>query len=105
MTERDPYTWDNGQNAPDWLTEWVRRMLELRDTIEGDTMTEVQAVEDGGVKALTAQDRCDRCGAQALVLVCIPSVGGVLLFCGHHATRHGVALAEQGAVILADDRG
>ena len=34
--------------------------------------------------ALTASDRCDRCGAQALVRVELPS-GADLVFCGHHA--------------------
>ena len=35
---------------------------------------------------LRAEDRCDRCGAQALVRVVLPS--GELLFCGHHFTKH-----------------
>jgi hypothetical protein len=35
--------------------------------------------------ALTAADRCDRCGAQA---------GGELLFCAHHAREHGDKLRE-----------
>ena len=33
--------------------------------------------------ALTALDRCDRCGAQARVRVVLAS--GDLLFCAHHA--------------------
>ena len=36
---------------------------------------------------LTAADRCDRCGAQAYLLVTLPS-GGELLFCAHHARAH-----------------
>ena len=35
---------------------------------------------------LTAQDRCDSCGAQAYVRVRLQS-GGELYFCGHHATE------------------
>ena len=35
---------------------------------------------------LTAQDRCDRCGAQARVRVVLTS--GDLLFCNHHAKEH-----------------
>ncbi|MCW2713180.1 MAG: hypothetical protein JWN88_227 [Frankiales bacterium] len=35
---------------------------------------------------LTAADRCDRCGAQALVRVVLAS--GELLFCGHHAKAY-----------------
>ncbi len=41
---------------------------------------------------LTAQDRCDRCGAQAFVRVVLPS--GELLFCGHHGRVHAEALAR-----------
>ncbi len=37
--------------------------------------------------ALTANDRCDRCGAQGYVLVTLQS-GGTLIFCGHHARKH-----------------
>ena len=37
--------------------------------------------------ALTASDRCDRCGAQAFVRVTLPT-GGTLIFCGHHAKKH-----------------
>ncbi len=40
--------------------------------------------------ALTAEDRCDRCGAQALVRVVLPY--GELLFCGHHFTKHAESL-------------
>ncbi|WP_127127550.1 hypothetical protein [Georgenia sp. SYP-B2076] len=40
---------------------------------------------------LTAQDRCDACGAQAYVRVQLES--GELLFCAHHARKHAEALA------------
>ncbi len=49
---------------------------------------------------LTAQDRCDRCGAQAYVRVTLPV--GELLFCAHHWSRHGEALKGQ-AVEIQDD--
>ena len=42
--------------------------------------------------ALTALDRCDRCGAQALVRAVLPY--GELLFCGHHSRQHAEALAR-----------
>ena len=48
---------------------------------------------------LTAADRCDRCGAQAYVLVRLAS-GGQLLFCAHHAREHADALAEVAADIV-----
>ncbi len=49
--------------------------------------------------ALTALDRCDRCGAQALVRATLPN--GELLFCGHHARQHAEALAQ--VAIAVDD--
>lgn len=38
-----------------------------------------------------ASDRCDSCGARALVLVELTS-GGELQFCNHHFSRHRTAL-------------
>jgi hypothetical protein len=43
--------------------------------------------------ALTAADRCDRCGAQAYLRVELAG-GGELLFCAHHARKHGDRLSE-----------
>ena len=43
--------------------------------------------------ALSAIDRCDRCGAQAYLRVMLPA-GGELLFCAHHAREHGPKLRE-----------
>ncbi len=43
--------------------------------------------------ALTAMDRCDRCGAQAYMRVILQS-GGELLFCAHHARAHREKLSE-----------
>ena len=53
--------------------------------------------------SLTAADRCDRCGAAALVRVVLGS-GGELLFCGHHANEHSARL-EQLAAVVHDERG
>lgn len=36
-------------------------------------------------RTLSAQDRCDRCGAQALVLA--KGLAGHLYFCAHHFTK------------------
>jgi len=43
--------------------------------------------------ALTAVDRCDRCGAQAYLRVELAS-GLELLFCAHHAREHEAKLRE-----------
>ena len=50
---------------------------------------------------LTAQDRCDRCGAQAYIRVTMPS-GGELLFCAHHGHAHETRLRELDAHIHDD---
>lgn len=40
---------------------------------------------------LSSEDRCDRCGAQAYILVRLTS-GRDLQFCVHHYTAHSEAL-------------
>jgi hypothetical protein len=45
---------------------------------------------------LARHERCDRCGAGALVVVTLTS-GGELHFCGHHARKHAARLLEIGA--------
>lgn len=51
--------------------------------------------------ALTAVDRCDRCGAQAYLRVELDS-GLDLLFCAHHAREHEEKLREI-AVSVTDE--
>ena len=51
--------------------------------------------------ALTAADRCDRCGAQAYLRVELAE-GAELLFCAHHAREHGDKL-RQVAVHVHDE--
>ncbi len=50
---------------------------------------------------LTAEDRCDRCGAQAYLRVEL-ATGGELLFCAHHAREHADKL-EEVAVHVQDE--
>ena len=54
---------------------------------------EVTTAVAPGSAALSAADRCDRCGAQAYLKVELLS-GGELLFCAHHAREHGDKLRE-----------
>ena len=49
--------------------------------------------------SLTADDRCDGCGAQAYVRVRL-AAGGELLFCGHHWGRHADAVRPQAAEVI-----
>ena len=53
--------------------------------------------------ALSAADRCDRCGAQAYLRVELQT-GGELLFCAHHAREHGDKLREIAAARHRRDR-
>lgn len=46
----------------------------------------------------SAADRCDACGAQALVRAVLP-IGSALIFCGHHANAHRPALLASGAAL------
>lgn len=43
-------------------------------------------------------DRCDVCGAQALVLTVFAS--GRLMFCGHHFAKHEAELVWQALEVL-----
>jgi ribosomal protein L37E len=78
--------------------------------------TEVQTMEPkhaGRRTELVAIDRCDRCGAQAVVMTMhtcsvIPFTESrdlELLWCAHHATKLGPALLMNGAEIVIDNRG
>jgi hypothetical protein len=64
----------------------------LRDEAEVTTAVATSA-------PLTAEDRCDRCGAQAYLRVELQS-GGELLFCAHHAREHGDKLKEIAANVI-----
>ena len=51
---------------------------------------------------LTANDRCDRCSARAMVRATLKN--GELYFCGHHAKETGYTLALQ-ALEIYDPEG
>lgn len=63
----------------------------------GTAVTTLPTTVDPAV-ALTALDRCDRCGAQAYVRVTLSS-GSELLFCAHHAREFEPRLREMDATI------
>lgn len=50
---------------------------------------------------LTNADRCDSCGAQALVKA--EGIGGEIFFCGHHFSKNEERLAEW-AFSIIDER-
>lgn len=53
-------------------------------------------------RPLNAFDRCDKCGAQALVRATL--VSGELYFCGHHARQAGTPLVLK-AIEVHDPEG
>jgi hypothetical protein len=58
-----------------------------------DREQESETADRGLAGALTAMDRCDRCGAQAYVRVLLPD-RLELLFCGHHNRQYAKALTK-----------
>ena len=68
-----------------------------------DRAQESETAGGGVAGALTALDRCDRCGAQAYVRALLPN-GLELLFCAHHTREHGRALAEIAVEIQDETR-
>lgn len=60
--------------------------------------------QDRPLVNLTAHDRCDRCGAQALVLAeNDASSHSDLLFCAHHAREYKDKLRKDGYRLTADE--
>ena len=53
------------------------------------------------VRELIAQDRCDKCGAQARVIATF--LNGELMFCGHHAKEIKASLQIKAATIYDPD--
>jgi hypothetical protein len=56
---------------------------------------------------LAAADQCDRCGAQAYVLLSVFVTGSgdrELLFCAHHYREHELQLMHSGVRVLIDQR-
>lgn len=68
---------------------------------ENTTTSAVEVVTHDNL-GLRATDRCDRCGAQAHVMLTLAS--GMLLFCGHHATESWNALTALTNARLDDYR-
>lgn len=56
-------------------------------------MGKITVAADQEFSILTVHDRCDRCGAQAYVLVIFESEQS-LTFCGHHWNQYGNKLIE-----------
>lgn len=75
-------------------------LSESRFWARGRDREQQSEMADGGLAgALTAMDRCDRCGAQAYVQALLPN-GLELLFCAHHSRQHSSALTKIAVDIL-----
>ena len=68
-----------------------------------DREQESETADGGLAGALTAMDRCDRCGARAYVRALLPN-GFELLLCAHHNRQHSSALAKI-ALSIHDETG
>jgi hypothetical protein len=64
-------------------------------------MTSTTSTLVNEIEALTAQDRCDRCGAAAKVRAI--TTLGEFLFCGHCGNKHLPALQATGFVVTLHD--
>jgi len=60
-------------------------------------------MERTAIPPLGIDDRCDRCGARAYLAVRMRQDSGVLMFCGHHASDHILALMDAEPFDLRDD--
>ena len=84
---------------------WSRESLVPAPTLNQTPTKRNEADVDTAVAPtapeLSAEDRCDRCGAQAYLRVELHA-GGELLFCAHHAREHGDKL-RQVAVNFVDE--
>ena len=54
------------------------------------------------MRVLRVGDRCERCGAEAFVLVVVAGID--MHFCGHHFARHETRLRAVAEAVL-DERG
>jgi hypothetical protein len=64
---------------------------EAQPNVAGDSMTETALAPEAAAQ-LTAQDRCDQCGAQAYIRVGVGT--SELLFCAHHGHKYQEKLSS-----------
>lgn len=50
------------------------------------------------IMEITAHDRCDRCGAAAMIVATL--LRGELLFCGHHGRKFRTQLTKQASILF-----
>lgn len=80
---------------------WNPSGIQATGTVDAERRGDVTAVLTPDLlpdDALSALDRCDRCGAQAYLRVTLAS-GGELLFCAHHGKKYEEGLRSISAQI------
>ena len=89
-----PVARDGLESRGSWQPKEVIVLSGSRFWARGRDREQESETADGGLAgALTARDRCDRCGAQAYVWALLPN-GLELLFCAHHNRQHSSALTK-----------
>jgi hypothetical protein len=66
---------------------------------DNSTMTNIAPAVEEDMDILTANDRCDKCGSQAYVLVIFPE-DKALMFCSHHWNENSAKLLEVAVDII-----
>jgi hypothetical protein len=96
---------DPGRSAADdkFLGEHGIEAAKTRQRVFAYVLRRKTAALARGTAALGTADRCDRCGAQAMVRTRMPG-GTELHWCGHHYREHAPDLAAAGAQVTEDDR-
>jgi hypothetical protein len=77
------------------ISSMVRASESTRSSARSSDRQEARSTVNTVIEgpALSASDRCDRCGAQAYVRVTMAS-GFDLLFCSHHSKEHADKLKQ-----------
>lgn len=58
-------------------------------------MTSQEAVIEA-LEEMTAEDRCDACGARAMYRLASPTSGSAIDLCNHHGKKNAAALEAKG---------
>ena len=59
---------------------------------------------DTKLEKLVAETTCDSCFSRPLTVFLKPATSSVLVFCGHHASRHEAGLLKAGFIAVEDTR-
>jgi hypothetical protein len=66
-------------------------------------LIEVMSTTTATAPPVSPSERCDRCGARAVIRAMLPG-GSDLVFCAHHGRQHAKEL-QAVAVAISDDEG